>query len=725
MSSSPRRSPTTSRSRRLARLWVDNGDIAALLNDADAYKALGGLPRERPTESLLSGSYMLFHLLDALGGVSATNPKPAPSPYADQIDLWVTSTDLSGRPEEIGLSDQGPLEQEREVNHRARFHFVYDAGGDGEPINMFGREYDPLLAFVARATSSFPGAFRPVQLRDVNAVAAKLRAAFATGRSRDSVAPDRLRAGATLVPAVRRARVLRERLVRRRRLPRQQAGGPRDGDAAEAARRSPGEPARARRGSEPRRRRGRAHDTRMRRAPTCVSTLLKVVTLPRVQTIGGEIDRIKALSGPLETRERIYDAVEAALTGGAGPVDSPARAGYLALRTGDTIADLAAALARVGFGDRAYEVDSAQYELARTIVTAWLDGASATTRSAFLGRLDLAYFLRRVNYVNHRGGVPPATLAADGRRPAAPDPTRPGAALTRDGDRRACPRCGAPWTRSPPPVRARSIPRGPEFVAAVQAVEPVMQAFAAALDLDGATQRGRGDRQHARRESRRNGGTASTRVDEATLALRQLIPGENKDIAVVRVSPRDATSVCDERHGQVKLAGTAIHHFGGFFRPDWRRNDIMWGRLDAAERLIGMLVDDAADATIDKAAFVRDAHEAIITDLLADANYRSLFDVIAPGSMTAALTDPADYPSASVRVLDCLKSEYKLPPGPTREDTLSLASRSARVVDGMTAGLADDTASTDGEGFGRGCRRSSVPPPSSPTWCSTAASRPR
>ena len=65
---------------------------------------------------------------------------------------------------------------------------------------------------------------------------------------------------------------------------------------------------------------------------------------------------------------------------------------------------------------------------------------------------------------------------------------------------------------------------------------------------------------------------------------------------MVRVSPRDATSVCDERHGQVKLAGTAIHHFGGFFRPDWRRNDIMWGRLDAAERLIGMLVDDAADA---------------------------------------------------------------------------------------------------------------------------------
>ena len=50
-----------------------------------------------------------------------------------------------------------------------------------------------------------------------------------------------------------------------------------------------------------------------------MSTLLKVVTLPRAQTIGGEIDRIKALSGPLETREKIYAAVEAALTGSAGP----------------------------------------------------------------------------------------------------------------------------------------------------------------------------------------------------------------------------------------------------------------------------------------------------------------------------------------------------------------------------------------------------------------------
>ncbi len=671
---------------KLAKLWVDNGDIAALLNDADAYKELGGLPRERPPESLLSGSYMLFHLLDALGGVSATNPQPGPSPYADQIDLWVTSTDLSGRPEEIGLSDQAPLEHEREVNHRARFHFVYDAGADGEAINMFGREYDPLLAFVARATSSFPGAFRPVQLRDVEPVAANLRAAFA----KDEAATPWLPIDSDQA----------QRLFQRYGAPEYYEsvsfadGGYLDNKPVDLVM----ETLPKRRADLPVSRRvlvvdpnpgggGAEHTTPNAPRSDLVSTLLKVVTLPRARPSVAR--SIGSKRSPARSRPARRSTPRSRTRSPAVPARwTHPRAGYLALRTGDTIADLAAALARIGFGDRAYEVDSPQYELARTVVTAWLDGANPATRTAFLARFDLAYFLRRVNYVNHRGGVPPDALAdmADvrqrlirlGRALRARDTATAGVPALRTA-------LDALVTAGPNAVD----PAAAEFVAAVQAVEPVMQAFAAALDLDQATTDVAAivATLDAAPQKRWDG---FDEVDEATLALRQLIPGENKDIAVVRVSPRDATSVCDERHGQVKLAGTAIHHFGGFFRPDWRRNDIMWGRLDAAERLIGMLVDDAADPTIDKAAFIRRAHEAIITDLLADAKYRVLFDVIAPGSMTAALTDEAEYPSASERVLDCLKAEYKPPPGPTREDTLALASRSARVVDGMTAGLADD-----------------------------------
>jgi len=39
-----------------------------------------------------------------------------------------------------------------------------------------------------------------------------------------------------------------------------------------------------------------------------------------------------------------------------------------------------------------------------------------------------------------------------------------------------------------------------------------------------------------------------------------------------------------------KLAGTAIGHFGAFLDELWRKNDILWGRLDGAERLISAVL---------------------------------------------------------------------------------------------------------------------------------------
>jgi hypothetical protein len=55
------------------------------------------------------------------------------------------------------------------------------------------------------------------------------------------------------------------------------------------------------------------------------------------------------------------------------------------------------------------------------------------------------------------------------------------------------------------------------------------------------------------------------------------------------------------RHTKVraedKLAGTTLGHFGGFLDRGWRRNDLMWGRLDGAEALIrGVLKDSDPDA---------------------------------------------------------------------------------------------------------------------------------
>jgi len=69
--------------------------------------------------------------------------------------------------------------------------------------------------------------------------------------------------------------------------------------------------------------------------------------------------------------------------------------------------------------------------------------------------------------------------------------------------------------------------------------------------------------------------------------------GETDPIELVRVSPQDAT-----RYGRTvteKLAGEQIHHFSGFLNESWRRNDIVWGRLDAAEIIVKTLLPPQDD----------------------------------------------------------------------------------------------------------------------------------
>ena len=65
---------------------------------------------------------------------------------------------------------------------------------------------------------------------------------------------------------------------------------------------------------------------------------------------------------------------------------------------------------------------------------------------------------------------------------------------------------------------------------------------------------------------------------------------ERDHVEVVRVSPYDATLI--EPDGSEKLKGTALGHFAAFFKREFRENDYLWGRLDAAERLVGLLLED-------------------------------------------------------------------------------------------------------------------------------------
>jgi patatin-related protein len=72
--------------------------------------------------------------------------------------------------------------------------------------------------------------------------------------------------------------------------------------------------------------------------------------------------------------------------------------------------------------------------------------------------------------------------------------------------------------------------------------------------------------------------------------------GEAERCEVFRISPQDATSILDEnapREKRRKLAGTALFHFGAFLSREWRQNDLMWGRLDGAERIIRSISPEA------------------------------------------------------------------------------------------------------------------------------------
>ena len=51
----------------------------------------------------------------------------------------------------------------------------------------------------------------------------------------------------------------------------------------------------------------------------------------------------------------------------------------------------------------------------------------------------------------------------------------------------------------------------------------------------------------------------------------------------------------DRADPQAKLAGVELAHFGAFLKGSWRANDWLWGRLDAAQRLMRLLDAAAGD----------------------------------------------------------------------------------------------------------------------------------
>jgi patatin-related protein len=77
--------------------------------------------------------------------------------------------------------------------------------------------------------------------------------------------------------------------------------------------------------------------------------------------------------------------------------------------------------------------------------------------------------------------------------------------------------------------------------------------------------------------------------------------GERDHVEIVRISPRDTSRIPIEGdQKRSKLIGAEKGHFGAFLSRTGREQDYLWGRLDGAERFIGMLLDGADEADVER-----------------------------------------------------------------------------------------------------------------------------
>ncbi|GAB3308915.1 patatin-like protein [Haliea atlantica] len=136
--------------------------------------------RSRWFEPPFSGSRMSAMMLDALEAMGdeeseGEGGKRSLLPPGLPLELFVTTTDFWGHPQSIALHDP-PEIHEREHRHLFRFHHQLTPAG--KVRSNLDRDHLPSLAFAARATSSFPGAFPPARLPEMDELLAQREASW-------------------------------------------------------------------------------------------------------------------------------------------------------------------------------------------------------------------------------------------------------------------------------------------------------------------------------------------------------------------------------------------------------------------------------------------------------------------------------------------------------------------------------------------------------------------
>ncbi|WP_230480605.1 patatin-like protein [Sphingomonas sp. Leaf21] len=584
-------------------------------------RKLGHLIRSRWFEPPFAADDFTARLLEAFDRMAAAPTGKRLLPPGQPLDLFVTVTDFTGQPQRLRLHSPSEVV---ETEHRMVVDFT--DSGDGKLAAI------PELVFAARATSSFPGAFPPFTVTELDRVLG----------TRNQSWPER------------------DEFLRRV-LPRHHAAG-----AAEKAVlidgsvlvNAPFRPAIDALGRRPARRQvdrrfvyidpfpgmhfrlpgGGGH-------PGFFQTIIGAVSeLPRQQPIRDNLEAIAARSGRIDRMQAIVAAIREdveqeieQLFGGTFFLDRPTAARLASWR----VRAQAAAAAKAGFSYAAYghlkvagvidmiaailsEAIGDDAALRRTRMRAFIErtlaarsegqaiaftaGPSEGAKS-FLRGFDLGFRIRRLRLLARRL----TELEAD-HSEAQLAPVRDALYesladyLERQG--------GSAHTEMADDVRsAREDEDGEQLLARLEARLDLIR-------LDGETD--------ARLANALAGLPRAARrtllltylgfayFDVATLPLLQ---GEGLDefdpIKVDRIAPDDATAI---RSGgaEATLKGIQFLTFGAFFSRNYRENDYLWGRLHGAERMIDIAVSTLPSTIRLKpgavAAFKRRAFLAILDE---------------------------------------------------------------------------------------------------------------
>lgn len=668
----------------LRRLWIEEGDIEKLINDGRGQSPLKRLRQPKP-KSLLDSQRMLDVLRFALDGMDKASPPTPAASLAEELDLFITTTDLHGLPVPLRLADA--FVQER--RHRNVFQLRYDRR-PGTARNDFRPQNNAFLAFVSRCTSAFPFAFEPMTLgqlgrpkaleewadffpsyRDpeTKMVPASLRERpFADGGYLDnkpfSYALDALAFRRSNVPVDRKLLYIEP--------------SPEDLLAS-----PPGD-----------------------ETPNALENVAAALYLARYETIREDLQRILARNRVMERVGRFLEGTERDL--GQDPEAKPiARDDFASCDLRDMIhqegvgyggyhrlkvANLTDDIARLVSRTLEFDEDSDEFLAIRYLVREWRlsrfapDREQLTpgqeTENVFLVKFDLGYRLRRLSFVldkidqllilgrqakemveiHAKSELPPT---GDERAQFRRELMRMRGALTavfmtlrRAYDSLATAGEGNPLALA---VDSTGLTRGDlaeilklrrdservekakevllsradafDDLAEALANEVETRTSAAAADADRILEPEQGAARYA--------AIATSIVSHYYLLFDRYdllaypllytagVSGEYTQVDVLRISPRDAPRLVDESsQPRRKLAGTAFMNFGAFLDAGWRRNDFLWGRLDGAERLISALLPEKRDAVV-RERLIKRAQVAILKEEVVSADASTLSQLLA------------------------------------------------------------------------------------------------